>query len=130
MKKEVKEEREREIREEFEQAAIPLEVMKFVDVSSDRSARVWLSLATWKGQQKQRGYKPGWVVHRFKEKFPDASLEECQYLAKVLKFGGKFAKDLHESMRLPISREPLPIRKEPIVADQLDFVDAIATEVA
>jgi superfamily II DNA or RNA helicase len=118
-KKEVEDEREREIREEFEQAAIPLEVMKFVDVSSDRSARVWLSLATWKGQQKQRGCKPGWVVHRFKEKFPDATIEECGYLRRVMGFKHGWEKHFYKDLQTPVSREPLPIRKEPIQVESI-----------
>jgi superfamily II DNA or RNA helicase len=128
--KEVKEEREREIREEFEQAEIPLEVMEFVDVSNDRSARVWLSLATWKGQQQKRGYKPGWIVCRFKDTFPDATIEECGCLRRVMGFKYGWEKHFYKDLQTPISRKPLPIRKEPIVADQLDFVNTIATEVA
>jgi hypothetical protein len=39
-------------------------------------------------------------------------------------------KHFYKDLQTPISRKPLPIRKEPIVADQLDFVNTIATEVA
>ncbi len=82
-KKEAKE-REERIREEFIQADIDLGILKFVDVSTDRGARVALSLSAWVGTCNKRGYSKHWVAHRFAEAFLDATDEEWQLLRRTL----------------------------------------------
>ncbi len=82
-KREVKE-REEKIREEFVEADIDLGVLKFVDVSTDRGARVALSLSSWVGTCNKRGYSKQWVAHRFAEAFFDATDEEWQLLRRIL----------------------------------------------
>ncbi|MBD2161366.1 DEAD/DEAH box helicase [Limnothrix sp. FACHB-1083] len=77
-------EREEKVRDEFVQAELDLGILKFVDVSTDRGARIALSLASWVGTCNKRGYKRMWVAYRFEEFFPDASLEECGLLRRVL----------------------------------------------
>lgn len=110
-----REDREEKVREQFIQAEIDLGILKFVDVSTDRGARVALSLSSWVGICNQRGYKKGWIIYRFQDAFPDASLDECGLLRRVLGYKHGWEKHFHAKLT-----EPKP---EPSTQDQFNTID-------